>query len=388
MPKPKIRPPKTSTATEHSTPFKTSTATEQPPKTSTATEHCCWSGSLTGLPKSTSKLQASASEDGLFPGDNELEKIEKLLLWMTEDFQPSIQVDDIRYAALEAMMKCNQIASGAALGLLHTASISKLTQIIDIMMLHKDGSPKDTDATLKFMRRCAGIREELIAGRHLPQCASSKDNATERVELDEKDVSLCYQRLGRDLITHDLRSHQHNDKRYHLRNNFEGDTQLSGFQRSFVDHMLRKLLGEKKVALRIWQHGLPSVADPWHNALLDIRMLQSCMLECLQWYIALANDIVVHQTQPEFDVQLSLGSKEEEEQQRQQTRREALQKARDALRHGAILAKQREQKKRTYDDMNVAELKILAEFETGRAQKAKQDVIVPRMRHFRCHVVG
>ena len=334
---------------------------------------------LTGLPMSTSKLQASASEDGFLLGDNALEKIVALLLWMAQDFQSNIHIDDIHYAALEVIIKHTDAATGGTLGSLHTTSVAKLSELIDIMMLHKDGSPKEANATLDFMRRAQKIREELRA--------TSSDNATERVELNEDEVSLCYQRFGRSLLTHDLLPRQKQDKRYRLRNNFDGDTYLSGFQRSFTDSMLRKFLGDKRVAFLIWQHGIPSVSD--HAMVLDSKvlnmgMLQSGLDECLQWYTCLANDIVVHQTQEGFDVQLSASSLDKQERQRQQTRREALQKARDALRIGAALAKQRDDRKRSYDDMNDAEQKKLEDYETGRTKKAKQAFTTPRMKPFRC----
>ena len=128
---------------------------------------------------STSKLQASASEDGFLLGDNDLEKIVALLLWMAQDFQSNIHIDDIHYAALEVLFKHTDAATGGTLGSLHTASVAKLSELIDIMMLHKDGSPKDANATFHFMRRLAKIREELRP--------TSSDNATERVE--------CYRAL-------------------------------------------------------------------------------------------------------------------------------------------------------------------------------------------------
>ena len=113
-------------------------------------------------------------------------------------------------------------------------------------------------------------------------------------------------------------------------------------------------------------------------------MLQSGMHECLQWYSCLANAIVVHQSQEGFEAQQSASSLDEQEQQRQQTRREALQKARDALRLGAELSKQRDDRKRSYDDMNDAEQKTLEDYETGRAKRAKQEITTPRMKPFRC----
>ena len=101
---------------------------------------------LTGLPMSTSKLQASASEDGFLLGDD-LEKIVALLLWMAQDFQSNIHIDDIHYAALEVIIKHADAATGGTLGSLHTTSVAKLSKLIDIMMLHKDGSPKDANST-------------------------------------------------------------------------------------------------------------------------------------------------------------------------------------------------------------------------------------------------
>ena len=126
---------------------------------------------LTGLPMSTSKLQASASEDGFLLGDNDLERIVALLLWMAQDFQSNIPGDDIHIAALEALIKHTDATTGSTFGSLHTAAVAKLSKLIDIMMLHKDGRPKDPNATLHFMRRVAKIREELLA--------TSSDNATE-----------------------------------------------------------------------------------------------------------------------------------------------------------------------------------------------------------------
>ena len=311
-----------STATEHAAKPNTSTATEHAaklPQTSTATEHAT------------------------------LGKIAALLLWMTQNFQSNIHKDDIHHAVLEVILKHSEAATGGAPGLLHTASAAKLSELIDIMTLHKDGSPKDPNETLEFMRRIAQIREEM---------ETRSDNATERVELAEDSVLLCYRRFGRTLLTHDLVP-----QRYRLRNNFDGDTHFSISQRSFIDNMLCKSLGDKKVAFLIWQHGLPSVAEPplvyRRRHRLDIGMLQSGLDECLRWYSRLANDIVVHQTQTGFEDQHSASSLDEQQRQRQQGRREALQKARDALQIGAALAKQRDGGKRSYDDMNDAEQKML-----------------------------
>ena len=289
-------------------------------KTSTATEHATSSSSssvrpLTGLPISLLE-DDDLPEDPLAMGflleDDDLEKIVALLLWMSQDFHPNFLLKDIHHAVLDAVIKWGDAVIGGTLGKLHTASVAKLSQLIDIMLLHKDGSLKDPDQTLAFMRSCARQRDD----------QTYHYNATERVELDKNDVSSCYQRFGRNLIKHDLLPHQKKDKRYWLRNKFDGDTHLSGFQRSFVDSMLRKALGDKKVAMLIWQHGLPRLADLPFTAgptswVLDMGMLQSSLDECILWYISLANHFATHQSQEGFDIQVLASSLDEQERQRQ-----------------------------------------------------------------------
>jgi hypothetical protein len=75
---------------------------------------------------------------------------------------------------------------------------------------------------------------------------------------------------------------------------------------------------------------------------------------------------------------------DKEERQRQQKRREAVQKTRDALRLGATLAQQRDNNKRSYDDMDTTEQQMLEDYDTGRTQIAKQSITPHRMKAFRC----
>ena len=296
---------------------------------STATEHAT---------SSTSRFSLCCSD---------LEKIVALLLWMAHDYQSDIHIDDIHEAALAAVLKhldaCGgiQAYSWRSRISLHAASIAKLSELIDIMMLFEDGSPKDANETLAFMRRVATFRDEVLV--------TWSDTATERFELGKAATSLCYRRFGRIWLTDELQPHQKQDKKYRLRNSFEGDTHLTVFQKSVTDNVIRKFLGDKRVAFFIWQHGIPSIADlqlvyrrrlDSQYRVVDLGMLQSILNECLQWYICLAKDIVVG----EF--------LDEQKRQKQKTRWEALNKARDALWLGADLAKERDHGKRSHGDMD------------------------------------
>ena len=78
----------------------------------------------------------------------------------------------------------------------------------------------------------------------------------------------------------------------------------------------------------------------------------------------------------------------EQERQRQQKRREALQEAQSALRLGKTLAKQRDKGKRSLDDMVEYEQKMLKDYDTGYAKRAKQANMIDKtaMKPFRCQL--
>ena len=150
--------------------------------------------------------------------------------------------------------------------------------------------------------------------------------------------------------------------------------------------MLFKFLGDKKVAIAIWQHGLPSIAEERPRTKVSMAMLQSRLDQCLRWYIDLANDIVSHQTQEGIDAARAASSKDEQERQQQQKRREDLQKAQSAFKLGQALARQRDHGKRKLEDMDEDEQKLLNDYDTGRAQAKKQAKTTKKLKPFRCQL--
>ena len=99
---------------------------------------------------------------GVLLEDNDLEKIVAMLMWLSQDFYPKYETHVIQLAVLNAVIKCSDAVTGGTLGLLHTASVAKLAQVIDIMLLHKNGAAKDPNETLAFMRSCASVRDVQI----------------------------------------------------------------------------------------------------------------------------------------------------------------------------------------------------------------------------------
>ena len=359
------------TATEHA-------ASSSKPDPAASKEHVSLPVSSVSTPILTPTQHASASEDDVALNDAEFAKIVTLLTWITHHYQKQIKEDVIHATALEAVSKWNDLTkSGGNLGLRNSASIKEMSNIVGIMTTNKDGTTKDPNETLYFMRRVASVREQLLADR--------KEDPKTRDELNETDVSLCYQRFGRELLTHDLLPHQKGQKKYRLRNNFDGDTFLSNPQRSFVDSMIRKFMGDKRVASLIWQRGMPESIDVPLCKKLDKCMLQSSMVEFLQWYLGLANDIATHHTQENFHAQLAASSREAEQRTLQRRRREARRKAQLNMRFGRKLAKQRDDNKRSYTDMHKWEQKVLEDYDTGKSNKARRNLVTPQLKKFRCN---
>ena len=113
-------------------------ATSSSQSGSTATEHASLlpeTGATERLLQtSTSRLQTAAYEENFFLEDKDLEKIIALLLWMSQDFHLDFHTDRIHNAALDVVIK----QSKDKMHSLTPASVTKLSQLIDTMMLNKD----------------------------------------------------------------------------------------------------------------------------------------------------------------------------------------------------------------------------------------------------------
>ena len=75
-------------------------------------------------------------------------------------------------------------------------------------------------------------------------------------------TDACYNSLALDLISNDLTPEQRLDIKYTIRQARDaGETQIITAQRSWINHMLRKNLGDYRVAYFILNNGLPEILD-------------------------------------------------------------------------------------------------------------------------------
>lgn len=159
------------------------------------------------------------------------------------------------------------------------------------------------------------------------------------------------------------------------------DWSFTTAQRSLINSILRKNLGDSKVAKRIWTVGLPKIVGESVQDATDVGLLKSCMHDCLRWFVNLAKDLVDHTADQNYQNQRALSSLTPCAEQNR--RREKLQEARQKFLEGKRLAAMRDSTKHTYDEMRPREQHVLEDYDTGKCQKQICANQVVGMRPFR-----
>ena len=318
---------------------------------------------------STPMLQSAAGKDtGMI--DPTCDVVLGLLLWLSEGF--SIHPDDKAAIAMEVLINKATSNVNNSIDCNHE-DMEMLAKVLNIMMVDGEGSPKDPRKTLEFMRRCERARQAVIETEGRP--------ATEQLRLNKSNVSACLRQFALDYLQNDLLPHQEADPAYAIKWKDDGTWSFTCKHRSFIKNMLRKNLGNSKVAFRIWELGLPKIASKSVQGVTDECLLQSCMDDCFQWFACLAKDIVKRTEDPDYQLQLHLSSLTPSDAQIR--RREQLQQARQKLQDGKRLGQLFHSKKRTYDQMSPGEQQLWEDYDTGKCLKHVRANQVERLQPFR-----
>ena len=118
----------------------------------------------------------------------------------------------------------------------------------DILTRDKSGRPKEHTFTDWCRRVASHAKKTSTATEH----AAAESSATEHAEL-----SASFQSLAQDMLTNDLTEDQKKDTVYKLRK----VNALTTKQRSWINMMLRKNLGDVKVCHFIFNHGVPLLLE-------------------------------------------------------------------------------------------------------------------------------
>ena len=145
-----------------------------------------------------------------------------------------------------------------------------------------------------------------------------------------------FKKLVKDIFANELTAEQKKNRKYKLR---EG-TSITTEQRSFVNVILRKNLGDARVALYILEHGIPTLLEPpMLRHPLQRTAMDTMLEELMIWHVSLLQWL--------------------DEQQ---------------LRQGAHLAELRDTNRKRFHDMSATEQRVLKDYDSGKLQKRHDDV--------------
>ena len=241
-----------------------------------------------------------------------------------------------------------------------------------IMSRDKEGLEKE----LTCYEWCRRVRKHAE-----PAKSGSASTATEHAATN------CFKALAKDLLANEVDPKQQQDARYKMSYDTRtGEISVTNKQRSWINAMLRKNLGDAKVAYFIFNNGLPALLDmPLRGAVPTKAMLQNLLMDDLMvWHASLLQSILDHRNHPDMANARKLSALDQQKWQMQ--RRDKKRQAKLLMAHGSHLANERDSHKRKFEDMSGVEQQVLEEFETDRSAKQYAKECGKRLPVFRGNV--
>ena len=216
----------------------------------------------------------------------------------------------------------------------------------DIVNTDKDGAPKDHDF-VDWCKRIAWI-------------AATEHNDPFRI-------------LVEDICANDLTRSQRRKSKYKL---WE-DSSISTELRSLVNVILRKNLGDARVAGYILEHGVPTLLDPpWFRSTPPQTEIDNMLEEFLGWYASLLKWLSNLQNDPHMSVAQKLSDPNQKEWRAERRRRKA--NIEQQLRHGEMLAHLRDTRAKDVHNMSATQQRVLEDYDTGKLRKCLDEVRIRR----------
>ena len=232
-------------------------------------------------------------------------------------------------------------------------------KMFDVMTRDKEGHKRDE---LTFVDWCRRIDKHSF---------SFAGTATERAEAG-------FTSLARDILSRELTPEQKKDSKYQFR---EGRS-VSNKQRSLINVILRKNLGDSRVSDYIMQHGVPSLLDLSLRSKPNTCTQAKVMLEnFMLWHASLLNGLTEREAHPDMAEARTLSSVDAKIWRIQRRQKKAG--TRKALKLGQRLVYARDSLKRKLQDMSATEQQVLKDFETGKSGKLHKKNLAKKLHAFR-----
>ena len=263
---------------------------------------------------------------------------------------------------------------------------------------------KDPDNFIIWARRCQQHRCAVSAAEQgVPGSLPSWQGG---VELSEAQNTACYKLTVKHIIDHELTPRQRRDPACCWTES--EDRGPSKRLRSLHDAIVHNHLGDKRVAMHLYQHGLPrllckvdappsspnsaTAAEHRRQGAPSEDTIQAALAEAIHWLASLATTLSARQTDVHMPVLRLLSARLDdlspEQREERRARIASFRQVVDQIATAKRLVQERDSRKRHFVDMCARDQQLLEAFETGILQKRRTSCQVPRGAAFRSQLAS
>ena len=288
-------------------------------------------------------------------------KVNEFLTHVVQEMYPVLSRFEVKYDEIEDMIFEKLLdwlenpREDASYG---NSELEVHDKLWSVMKTDKDGAPKE-HSFVDWCRKIALHRKEFIA---------TKNAATEHADIAANNAATehagPFRTLVKDIWANELTPSQRKKSKYKL---YECSSISTGL-RSVVNAILRKNLGDSRVAAYILEHGVPTLLDPpWIRRTLPRTEMDSMLEKFLEWHASLLKWLGNRQNDPNTIVARKLSDLKEKKWQAERRRKKS--DIEQQLRQGACLANLRDSHAKRFHDMSATEQRVLEDYETGKLRK-------------------
>ncbi len=235
----------------------------------------------------------------------------------------------------------------------------------DVMSSDKGGAPKDYGLVDWCRKIDIHYKKRFVDWYRSIESIAANNDATEH--------DNPYRKLVEDIWEHELTPTQKKNPKYKLR---EGAS-ISQELRSLVQVILRKNLGDARVACYILGCGIPTLLEPPPlSHPLQRAEMETMLEELMMWHLSLLKWLDGRHNDPNTIIARKLSDPNEKEWQAD--RRHRKWKIEQELRHGAYLANLRDTCTKRKHDLSATEQRFLEDYDAGKLRKRHDEVRIRR----------
>ena len=284
--------------------------------------------------------------------EQQLFKVNEFLTEVVQGMYPFLSRCKVKYGEIEDMIferTLDWLENPRENASYSNSELEVHDKLWSVMKTDKNGAPKKHS----FVNWCRKI-------------ALHRNNAANNAATEHTDP---FRMMVKDIVANNLTPAQRKNPKYKLREGASISSQL----RSLVNVMLRKNLGDAKVASYIFECGIPTLldADLLRHPLQEAKM-ETMLEELLRWHASLLQWLDKRQNHPHTIMARKLSDPNEKRWRAWRRRRKLL--LEQQMRQGLFLANLRDTNVKRYHDMSAKEQRVLEDHDSGKLLKRYDNV--------------